>query len=147
MSTSKPETPSDRYHHGDLRRALVDEALVLLAESGDGGFSLRELARRVGVTANASYRHFASKDALMLAVAAEGFRRLRVAQQAAEAAAEGAERRLVAGGLSYLRFAHANPRPAPPCAPGLWCTASVICCWTVSSMFSTTTRWRWRRPR
>ncbi|HAD46808.1 MAG TPA: TetR/AcrR family transcriptional regulator, partial [Alcanivorax sp.] len=59
VSTSSKSGPSDRYHHGDLRRALVDEALVLLAESGDGGFSLRELARRVGVTANASYRHFA----------------------------------------------------------------------------------------
>jgi hypothetical protein len=64
VSTSKKSVPTDRYHHGDLRRALVDEALVLLAESGDGGFSLRELARRVGVTANASYRHFANKDAL-----------------------------------------------------------------------------------
>ncbi|MBU60048.1 MAG: TetR family transcriptional regulator [Alcanivorax sp.] len=97
------------YHHGNLRPALVEEGLALLAEKGGDGFSLRELARRVGVTANASYRHFANKDALLLALAAEGFRRLRAAQEAAEAAADGPGRQLVAGGLSYLRFAHANP--------------------------------------
>ncbi len=108
MSTSKKEASSDRYHHGDLRRALVDEALILLAESGDGGFSLRELARRVGVTANASYRHFANKDALLQALASEGFRRLSAAQRAAEAQAAD-EQKLLAGGRSYIRFAHANP--------------------------------------
>ncbi len=89
VSTSKRETPTERYHHGDLRRALVEEALLLLAESGDGGFSLRELARRVGVTANASYRHFANKDALLQALASEGFRRLRAAQREAEAQVDG----------------------------------------------------------
>lgn len=108
VSTSNRESPGDRYHHGDLRRALVDEALVLLAESGDGGFSLRELARRVGVTANASYRHFANKDALMQALASEGFRRLSTAQRDAETQAEDDEK-LLAGGRSYIRFAHANP--------------------------------------
>lgn len=97
------------YHHGNLRPALVEEGLALLAEKGGDGFSLRELARRVGVTANASYRHFANKEALMLALAAEGFRRLRATQEAAEAAADSPGRKLVAGGLGYLRFAHANP--------------------------------------
>ncbi|MBL7251017.1 TetR/AcrR family transcriptional regulator [Alcanivorax marinus] len=92
-----------------MRPALVEEGLALLAEKGGDGFSLRELARRVGVTANASYRHFANKEALMLALAAEGFRRLRAAQEAAEAAADSPGRQLLAGGLSYLRFAHANP--------------------------------------
>ena len=108
VSTSGKETPSDRYHHGDLRRALVEEALVLLAESGDGGFSLRELARRVGVTANASYRHFANKDALLQALASEGFRRLSAAQRDAESRVADPEK-LLAGGRSYIRFAHANP--------------------------------------
>lgn len=97
------------YHHGNLRSALLEEGLALLAEKGADGFSLRELARRVGVTANASYRHFANKEALMTALAAEGFRRLRITQEAAEAAADGADRRLLAGGLCYLRFADANP--------------------------------------
>ncbi|TMW11503.1 TetR/AcrR family transcriptional regulator [Alloalcanivorax gelatiniphagus] len=92
-----------------MRPALVEEGLALLAEKGGDGFSLRELARRVGVTANASYRHFANKEALMLALAAEGFRRLRATQEAAEAAADSPGRKLVAGGLGYLRFAHANP--------------------------------------
>ncbi|MFC6328309.1 TetR/AcrR family transcriptional regulator [Alloalcanivorax gelatiniphagus] len=103
------KSPPRPYHHGDLRPALVEEGLALLAEKGGDGFSLRELARRVGVTANASYRHFANKEALMLALAAEGFRRLRATQEAAEAAADSPGRKLVAGGLGYLRFAHANP--------------------------------------
>ena len=69
------------------RRLAAAGKSVLLAESGDGGFSLRELARRVGVTANASYRHFANKDALLQALASEGFRRLSAAQREAEARA------------------------------------------------------------
>ncbi|MHB0777626.1 TetR/AcrR family transcriptional regulator [Halomonas sp. WWR20] len=108
MSTSTPDGPVNRYHHGDLRRALVEEGLELLAKSGDGGFSLRELARRVGVTANASYRHFANKDALMQALASEGFRRLSAAQRQADAQAGDGET-LLAGGRSYIRFAHDNP--------------------------------------
>ncbi|MCH2556538.1 MAG: TetR/AcrR family transcriptional regulator [Alcanivorax sp.] len=91
-----------------MRRALVEEGLTLLAESGDNGFSLRELARRVGVTANASYRHFANKEALLQALASEGFRRLSAAQRDAEARAAPGDQ-LLAAGRSYLRFAHQNP--------------------------------------
>ncbi|GAB2800684.1 TetR/AcrR family transcriptional regulator [Halomonas shantousis] len=82
--------------------------MELLAENGYDGFSLRELARRVGVTANASYRHFANKEALMQALASEGFRRLSAAQLRAEAQA-GDSNTLLAGGRSYIRFAHDNP--------------------------------------
>lgn len=102
------KSPATRYHHGDLRRALVEEALTLLAENGDKGFSLRELARRVGVTANASYRHFANKEALLQALASEGFRRLDVVQrQAAAGAAD--DDKLLAAGRAYIRFAHDHP--------------------------------------
>lgn len=64
----------DGYHHGDLRNALVASAVRLIETSGTSSFSLREAAREVGVSANAAYRHFDDKSALMTAVAAFGFR-------------------------------------------------------------------------
>jgi len=98
MSTSKKR----RYHHGDLRPALIAAAMALVEESGVGAVSLRETARRVGVSAPATYRHFASKDSLLAAVAAEGFRDL----GAALAAAARSERDpLSAMGVAYVRFA------------------------------------------
>ncbi|MBX9748821.1 MAG: TetR family transcriptional regulator, partial [Roseococcus sp.] len=57
------------YHHGDLRAALLDAADALLDEGGDGAVSLREAARRAGVSPTAAYRHFADKEALLAALA------------------------------------------------------------------------------
>src|SRR5581483_949343 len=71
MPESKP------YHHGDLREALMRAAEALIGEVGPRAFTLREVARRAGVSHNAPYRHFASRDDLLRAVAAEGFERLR----------------------------------------------------------------------
>jgi AcrR family transcriptional regulator len=65
----------DRYHHGDLKRALVEAALEMLAEGGTEALGMRELSRRVGVSAAAPYRHFKDKQALIQAVAAAGFER------------------------------------------------------------------------
>jgi AcrR family transcriptional regulator len=64
------------YHHGDLRRALVEEAVRAIAEDGPGAVSLRDLARRVGVSHAAPTHHFGDKAGLLTAVAAEGFRLL-----------------------------------------------------------------------
>jgi len=64
------------YHHGNLREALIDASLELIAESGPQALTLREAARRAGVSHNAPYRHFEDKDALLAAIAAEGFDRL-----------------------------------------------------------------------
>src|SRR5258708_11093490 len=61
-----------RYHHGDLRVALVDAAIVLISERGVRDFSLAEASRRVGVSAAAPYRHFADRDELLAAVAVRG---------------------------------------------------------------------------
>jgi len=62
MNNSKPRTPStDTYHHGDLRRTLIQAALELAAEEKDWNFSLREVARRAGVSHNAPYNHFPHK--------------------------------------------------------------------------------------
>jgi AcrR family transcriptional regulator len=66
----------DAYHHGDLRNALVTSAVRLIEAGGPASFSLREAAREVGVSANAAYRHFDDKSALITAVAAEGFAQL-----------------------------------------------------------------------
>ncbi|TKW79284.1 MAG: TetR family transcriptional regulator, partial [Bradyrhizobium icense] len=63
-----------RYHHGDLRRTLLAFALRRVRAGGAAEFSLREAARAAGVTGGAVYKHFESKDALLGAVAAEGFR-------------------------------------------------------------------------
>jgi AcrR family transcriptional regulator len=64
------------YHHGDLRNALVASAIRLIEETGPGDFSLREAARKVGVSANAAYRHFEDKSSLMGAAAEQGFQQL-----------------------------------------------------------------------
>lgn len=97
---------SDRYHHGDLRQALVDMVLAMVAERGDAAeVTLREVARRVGVSHNAPYRHFEDKEALLAAVATEGFQRLSDDLRAARAGVADAEERFVRTGLAYLAFA------------------------------------------
>jgi len=88
------------YHHGDLRSTLVQAAGNLLEEQGLAALSLREAARRAGVSHNAPYRHFPDRDALLAALAGEGFRRL------------GEELKGRAGremGEAYVRFALAHP--------------------------------------
>ena len=71
MGRAKP------YHHGNLREVLLESGLRLIAEVGPTGFTLRELARRAGVSHNAPYRHFRDRDDLMAAVATQGYRDLR----------------------------------------------------------------------
>jgi AcrR family transcriptional regulator len=66
----------ERYHHGDLRRALVDEALKVLESQGVEALSVRALSERVGVSRAAPYRHFPDRDSLLAAVAARGFESL-----------------------------------------------------------------------
>jgi AcrR family transcriptional regulator len=67
---------SKRYHHGNLRQTLLKEALNHLRTHGDADLSLRELAKISSVSANAPYRHFSSKDSLLAAIGAQGFRDL-----------------------------------------------------------------------
>src|SRR3954470_22592715 len=69
--------PAAPYHHGDLRRALIDTALTMVTEEGAWDFTLREVARRTGVSHMAPYNHFEDKSALLAEVAALGFRALR----------------------------------------------------------------------
>ena len=73
---AKPQSHERPYHHGDLRRAIVKAALEILGETQSLEFSLRELARRAGVSHNAPYKHFADKRELLAAVSAAGFETL-----------------------------------------------------------------------
>jgi AcrR family transcriptional regulator len=100
---------SKRYHHGNLRRALLDEALATIRAEGVAALTLREIGARVGVSRTALYRHFADKGALLTAVATEGFRTLR--QQLVTAWEEGGRGSAAfqAMGAAYIRFAAANP--------------------------------------
>ncbi len=109
--TKPPAKPSKKgsYHHGDLRRALLDAGLALIEEQGAQAFTLREAARRAGVSQAAPYRHFADKDALLGAIAEEGFRGL-TASMRAEVAREGTPAGVIEPvGMGYLLFAAQNP--------------------------------------
>jgi AcrR family transcriptional regulator len=114
MPSAKPKrrtAPPKPYHHGDLRRVLIDAALKLAAEGGPEAVSVREAARRAGVSAGAPFRHFASRDALMTEVAEEAQRRFRAEIDSAltEAPADDPLQRLRRFGLAYLRWAMKNP--------------------------------------
>ena len=111
------EREIDTYHHGDLRNAMVAAATKLVKQGGEEAFSLREAARDVGVTANAAYRHFASKSDLTSAVAAQGFEKLALRMQKAMQAAtrrSGKDvpsiARFKAVGRAYVEFALDNPK-------------------------------------
>lgn len=104
MSTSTP----DPYHHGDLKRALLDAAMEMLDAEGADGVGLREVARRVGVSASAPYRHFRSRQALLEAVATEGFRRFSTMMEAKEHDFPEAEQ-FPAMAEAYVRFAVVQP--------------------------------------
>ena len=122
--TAKPRRRASRstapkpYHHGDLRRVLVEAALQLVSEGGMEAVSVREAARRAGVSPGAPFRHFPSRDALMQAVAEEAQRRFRIEIEAAlaEGPSEGPSEglsdplgRFRCLGLAYLRWAMRNP--------------------------------------
>lgn len=98
------------YHHGDLRVALLDEAVVMLAEGGVASVTMRALGQRLGVSRAAPYRHFSDKAELLVAVAAAGFRRLGNHLHAIDA---GRQRSSVEQfrhmGEVYVRFALENP--------------------------------------
>ncbi len=102
MSTpQQPAPPRRPYHHGALRRALLDAALTALAEEGPAALSLRALARQVGVSHAALAHHFADKAGLLTAVAAEGFALLAADLHAAEQRT-GSYREM---GVAYVQFA------------------------------------------
>jgi len=97
------------YHHGDLRRASIDAGLAMLRERSTDDLGLRELARSVGVSPTALYRHFPDKAALLAALSEEGFERLGRAQLEAQARVDAGVEGFHATGRAYVDFALANP--------------------------------------
>jgi AcrR family transcriptional regulator len=95
------------YHHGALRQALIEAAEAVIAERGVDGFSLRETARRAGVSPAAPGHHFRDARGLLTALAAQAFREFGDALEAADAVS-GREARIRSQGIAYVQFALAN---------------------------------------
>jgi AcrR family transcriptional regulator len=93
------------YHHGNLKKTLLDAAVEVIAKRGPRAFTLREVARQANVSHNAPYRHFHDKDELLAAVAAEGFERLAQSMIDAAAPAQEVLDALRLTGRGYVQFA------------------------------------------
>lgn len=98
-----------RYHHGDLRNALLAASLSIIRERGAQGLTVREAARHAGVCHSACYRHFKDKDHLLAAVSESGFLSLRQHLTTASARGGNAIDRLCLAGKAYITFAMAHP--------------------------------------
>ncbi|MBS1961246.1 MAG: TetR/AcrR family transcriptional regulator [Bdellovibrionales bacterium] len=110
MSKPRKRKPRGAYRHGDLRNALLAEALRLIQERGQVDFNLRELAKLAGVTHTAAYRHFRSKRELLAEIALAGYQRLLfLFQEAAFRAKESGTDPVLEQGKVYVRFAVENP--------------------------------------
>jgi AcrR family transcriptional regulator len=101
--------PKDQYHHGDLRRALVQAAVRTIQKHGFDALTLRAVGDELGVSRSALYRHFADKSALLTAVASEGFRNFRQALLSAWETGGKGRVGFEAMGEAYVRFAIDNP--------------------------------------
>ncbi|MDH6450744.1 MULTISPECIES: TetR/AcrR family transcriptional regulator [unclassified Streptomyces] len=101
MAPAETEKPNRPYHHGDLRHAILTAALDVIAVDGPAGLSLRDLARRAGVSHAAPAHHFRDRTGLLTAIAADGFALL--------AAAVNDASDLKDAGVRYVRFAREHP--------------------------------------
>lgn len=110
IRTWRVTAAKEKYHHGDLRAALLEAALAVISEIGPQGLSIREVARRAGVSHAAPYRHFADRDELILAVVEQGFDLMQQTMQAEKAAAPADPlNQFAASGLAYVNFALTHP--------------------------------------
>lgn len=110
-TTSRPASTEKPFHHGSLQRAALDAAWGIVSDAGPNALSLRDVAKRQGVTHRALYRHFADKADLELAVVAEGFSRLAAAMQQSLAGDAGKTEPKLAVVEAYVRFALAHAGP------------------------------------
>lgn len=111
MKETKMTDKKEKYHHGDLRSALLTAGEAVLATTGRHGFSLRQVAREVGVSHSAPAHHFGDANGLLMAMAADGFRRFLQAMVKRQVglAQDDHAGLLVASGLGYLDFARSAP--------------------------------------
>jgi AcrR family transcriptional regulator len=93
------------YHHGNLRNVLIEAGVALVRKVGPKGFTIREVARRAGVSHNAPYRHFHDKEELVAAIVAEGFERLNAAMKKRATHGVTGVDRLKLSGVAYVDFA------------------------------------------
>ncbi len=100
---------SNSYHHGDLKNALIQAGIEILSREGIEALSLRKVAKRAGVSHSAPYAHFADKQALVAAIAAEGYKKLYEALFAAQNPQDDPLARLMATAHAYLQFALDEP--------------------------------------
>lgn len=100
---------SRTYHHGNLRRALLDGALEVIAAEGVAGLTMARLARAAGVSSGAPYRHFKSIDAVLVALATDGWNRLAAEDEALSAGIASPLERFRRSGIAAVRFAAAHP--------------------------------------
>lgn len=110
MAKKKTSAAKPSYHHKALRQALLDAVLQLVKENGVAGFTLREAAKRVGVSHSAPYRHFSSREQLLAMLATEGHRELVQALRLALEGCSNSRERLIAMAEEYVHFAmHRTP--------------------------------------
>lgn len=107
--SEKPERRKGAYHHGNLRDALIDVAIELVAAHGVGSFSMAEACRRLNVTVAAPYRHFADRDALLTAIAIRGGEHLSELLSRVAVDVHDPTDRLVALSRAYVEFAASEP--------------------------------------
>jgi AcrR family transcriptional regulator len=101
--------PGKPYHHGNLRVALLDASLALVRKEGLHGFTLREVARRAGVSHAAPHRHFRDKDDLLAAIAEDGFHRFTAKLRQAASKGNNPLERLQMAGVAYVQFGLDRP--------------------------------------
>jgi AcrR family transcriptional regulator len=102
-------SPIQSYHHGNLRQELLDVAIKHLRQWGPDKISLRALAREIGVSQTAPYRHFADKNALLAALAADGYARLTAVTETEAGRYQEPAEQIFQAGLVYIHFARDNP--------------------------------------
>ena len=103
-------TPKRSYHHGDLKKALLAEALAQISANGAQALSLREVARATGVSLTSAYRHFPNKESVRATIAEQGFRTLTDMMRAAsQTHPDDPVEALLASGIAYVDFAVSFP--------------------------------------
>jgi AcrR family transcriptional regulator len=100
----------NNYHHGDLRNAIISEGMSIIKKEGIEGLSIRHVARKIGVSHTAPYRHFRDHDDLLAAIAVRGFKILRDdIQKVLSKFPDDSGRQILESGKTYIRFAMKNP--------------------------------------